>query len=280
MRPRPLATTFAINGLLFAVAAVILYPFALMVFGSLKSAADLAQNPLGLPSPVTVQNYLDLASGYTGGFMIRGLINSVAITFSNTALTVFVSALAAYAFAKLRFPGRELLFAALLASMLIPVEVNIPPLYILFARIGWLNTYQVQILPSIANVFVMFFMRQYMQSLPNEILESARLDGAGQWTIFRRIVVPLSAPVIGAGFILVFLGKFTEYLWPQIMVSSSALQPIFVLIPTLSRGPNSFIIPYELVLAAAVVVTIPMIVPFIRYRRQLMSGTIAGGVRG
>jgi ABC-type glycerol-3-phosphate transport system permease component len=275
-----LATTFAINGVLIAVAAMILYPFVLMVFGSLKSAADLARNPVGLPSPVTFQNYVDLASGYTGGIMIRGLINSIAITFSHTALTVFVSALAAYAFAKLRFPGRELLFAALLASMLIPVEVNIPPLYIMFARIGWLNTYQVQIVPTIANVFVLFFMRQYMKSLPNEILDSARLDGAGQWTIFRRIVLPLSAPVIGAGFILVFLGKFTEYLWPQIMVSSTDLKPIFVLIPTLNRGPNAFGIPYELVLAAAVVVTIPLIVPFMRYRRQLMSGTIAGSVRG
>lgn len=280
MRPRHLVTTFAINGLLFAVAAAIFYPFVLMVLNSLKSASGLAHDPFGLPSPVTFQNYLDLASGYTGAIMIRGLVNSLAITFSHTALTVFISALAAYAFAKLRFPGRELLFAALIASMLIPVEVNIPPLYILFSRIGWLNTYQVQIVPGIANVFVMFLMRQYMQSLPNEILDSARLDGASQWTIFRRIVVPLSVPVISAGFILVFLGKFTEYLWPQVMVTSTDLQPIFVLIPTLNRGPNAFGIPYELVLAAAIVATIPLILPYLRYRRQLISGTTAGGVRG
>lgn len=280
MRRRRSPGAVVLNVLIVVASAAAVYPFLLMVFGSLKSMAELASNSAGLPTPATLANFRDLTVGFAGDTMVRGFLNSVFVTTVHTALTVLVAAMAGYAFAKYRFPGRQLVFSLLIASMLIPAEVNTPPLYLMFARIDWLDTYWVLIIPGIANVLMMFLVRQFMVAMPDELLEAARVDGAGHWQVFRHVALPLSAPVLGAVAVFTFVAKWTEYLWPQTMMRSPELQPVMVLLPTLNRSQSTFIVPQELILAGCVIVTVPLMAVFLRYRDKLMSGGLAGAVKG
>jgi ABC-type glycerol-3-phosphate transport system permease component len=269
-----------VNAFLIGVCLLAVYPYLVMVFGGLKTAGELTSNPGGIPHHPTITNFKDLFTGQTGAIAWRALANSFIVTIPFTALTVLLSAMAGYAFAKYRFPGRNLLFALLIASMLVPTEVNIPTLYVMFSRIGWLNTYQVQIFPGTASVLGMFMARQYMLTIPDEILEAANVDGAGHWRRFWRFVVPLSAPVLGAIAVLTFVFKWSDYLWPLVMVTDPKHQPIMVALPTLSTTQSGFIVLYELLLAGCVVITVPLLLIFLRFQDTLMRGTVAGAVRG
>jgi ABC-type glycerol-3-phosphate transport system permease component len=251
-----------------------------MLFGGLKSAEELSTNPSGVPAHPTLSNFTTLFTGQTGSLFLRALLNTFIVTVPFVLLTVLFSAMAGYAFAKYRFPGRNVIFALLIASMLVPPEVNIPTLYVLFARIDWLNTYQVQILPGTASVLGMFMARQYMKSIPDEVLEAASVDGAGHWRRFWSFIVPMSAPVLVAIALLTFVFKFTDYLWPLVMVSNPNYEPIMVALPSLSTSQTGFIVEYELVLAGCVIVTLPLLLLFLRYQDTLMRGVAAGAVRG
>lgn len=273
-------TSGAVNALLLGVAALAIYPYLVMLFGGFKAADELSTNPGGVPVHPTTGNFVDLLTGETGAVMRRSLLNSVIVTVPFTALTVLLCAMAGYAFAKFSFRGRTLLFTLLIASMLVPVDVNIPTLYLLFSKIGWLDTYQVQIIPGTASVLSMFMARQYMQGIPDEIIDAARVDGAGPWRIFLRIIVPMSSPVLGAVAVLTFVYKWSEYLWPAVMVNSPEYQPIMVTLPALSTSASGFIVRYELLLAGSLVVTLPLLLLFARFQRLIMAGNLAGAVRG
>lgn len=270
----------AINVLLLGTAALAIYPYVVMLAGGFKTAGELTTNPGGIPAHPTVRNFRQLFSGSTGSTMWRALLNSVIVTVPFTALSVVLCAMAGYAFAKYRFHGRNMIFGLMIASMLVPVEVNIPTLYIMFARIHWLDSYQVQIIPGTASVLGMFMVRQYMRGLPDEVLEAARVDGAGHWRIFWRIAMPMSAPVLGAVAVLTFVLKWSDYLWPLIMVNSPKYQPIMVALPALSTSASGFVVNYELLLAGSLVITLPLLIVFLRFQDALMTGTAAGAVRG
>lgn len=270
----------AVNALLLGAGALAVYPYLVMLAGGFKTAGELTTNPGGAPSHPTVGNFRHLFSGSTGSTMWRALLNSVIVTVPFTALTVLLCAMAGYAFAKYTFHGRNLIFGLLIASMLVPVEVNIPTLYIMFTKINWLDSYQVQIIPGTASVLGMFMVRQYMRGLPDEVLEAARVDGAGHWRIFWRIALPMAAPVLGAVAVLTFVLKWSDYLWPLIMVSSPKYQPIMVALPALSTSASGFIVSYELLLAGSLIITVPLLVVFLRFQNALMNGTAAGAVRG
>ena len=270
----------ALNALLIGAALLALYPYLVMAFGGFKSAAELTSNPGGPPTHLTVGNFTTLFSGATGQVMWRSLLNSVIVTVPFTALTVVLCGMAGYAFAKYRFRGRGLLFGLLIASMLVPTEVNIPALYLLFARIDWLNTYQVQILPGTASVLGMFMARQYMRGIPDEVIDAARIDGSGHWHTFWRIALPMSTPVLGAIAVLSFVLKWSDYLWPAVMVNSQQRQPVMVTLPELSTSASGFIVQYEILLAGSLVITVPLLLLFLRFQKTLMNGTTAGAVRG
>lgn len=269
-----------VNLFLAGVCVLAVYPYVVMIFGGLKGAGELSTNPSGVPSHPTLSNFSDLLIGSNGAAMRRALLNTFIVTVPFVALTVVFSAMAGYAFAKYRFRGRNVIFGLLIASMLVPIETNIPVLYIVFSHINWLNTYQVQIFPGTASVLGMFMARQYMRSLPDEVFESASLDGAGHWARFWRFAVPMSTPVLGAIGLLTFVAKFTDYLWPLIMVTNANYEPIMVALPNLSTSQNGFIVEYELVLAGCVIITLPLLVLFLRFQNTLMRGTVAGAVRG
>jgi ABC-type glycerol-3-phosphate transport system permease component len=279
-RRRSLRTVGPANALLLAVAALAIYPYLVMIFGGLKSSGELSTNPGGAPERPTISNFHDLFSGETGSTMWRALMNTFIVTIPFTALTVLLCAMAGYAFAKYRFAGRNLIFGLLIASMLIPTEVNIPTLYILFSHIGWLNSYQVQIFPGTASVLGMFMARQYMRDLPDEVLEAASIDGAGHWQRFWKVAVPMSLPILGAIAVLMFVFKWSDYLWPLVMVTDPKHQPIMVALPNLTTSQSGFIVRYELLLAGCLVITLPLLALFLRFQDTLMRGTTAGAVRG
>ena len=280
LRPRRVAGVSLVNAFLLGIGVLAVYPYVVMLFGGLKSAGELSTNPSGVPAHPTFSNFTTLFTGQTGSFFLRALLNTFIVTVPFTLLTVLFSAMAGYAFAKYRFAGRDVIFALLVASMLVPPEVNIPTLYVLFAHINWLNTYQVQILPGTASVLGIFMARQYMKSIPDEVLEAASVDGAGHWRKFWSFIVPMSAPVLVAIAVLTFVFKFTDYLWPLVMVSNPKYEPIMVALPSLSTSQTGFIVEYELVLAGCVIVTLPLLLLFLRFQDTLMRGVSAGAVRG
>lgn len=276
----PTMSKTAFNLALLGLGLLAIAPFIVMVFGSLKTSREISTNPGWIPAEPTVENFARLFTGDTGAVVWRGLLNSFIVTIPFTALTVVLCAMAGYAFTRYTFRGRTALFALLMASILVPFEVNLPSMFTMFAAIGWLDTYQVQILPGTASVIGMFMARQFMAGLPDEVFEAARLDGAGHWRTFWQIAAPMSAPVLGAIALLTFVSKWADYLWPRIVVRDPDLQPIMVLLPSLSTTQDGFIIRYELLMAGAFIVTLPLLLLFLRFQNSLMSGTTVGAVRG
>lgn len=270
--------TIALNAVLLLFSCVMLYPILLMFFDSFKTAQELSSNPAWIPQQPTVQNYIDLFH-YNGGQIIRTFFNSVFVASIHTILVLLVSSLAAFAFAKYRFKGKNAIFFILLATMMIPGELLIPPTYILFAKIGWISTLKIQIIPGIAKVLSLFLMRQYMMSVPDSLLEAGRLDGAGHIQLFLRIMLPTSTPVLATVAILDFLAKWNDYLWPSIMVSNPDKLPIMVILPTLTKDGNLFSIPWELVLTGCVVATVPIMILFLSFSNKVMSSMTAGSIK-
>jgi ABC-type glycerol-3-phosphate transport system permease component len=196
-----------------------------------------------------------------------------------TLLTLFVASMAGFVFSKYRFRGKEVLFLLLLFTMMVPTEVNITPLYLIFSRLGWLNTYQVQIFPGLANVFAMFLCRQTMDSIPNSIIESARIDGASHWKVYKDLIVPTSAPTLGALAILVFLGKWNDYLFPKMMINKPQFMTIMVILPTLRVEDGSIHVPWDLVLSSCTIVTIPLIILFLIFQDKFLASVTIGAVK-
>lgn len=262
--------------LLMSIISVL--PVLMMFMNSFKTGSELASNSWRLPEVFTIDNYRRLLS-YNSGMLMRTFFNAIFIAVSSTVLTLVVSTLAAFAFSKYHFAGNRFIFGMLLATMMIPTEITIPPLYIMFSRMKWLNTYQVQIIPGIANVFCMFMLKQYMDSLPSSVIEMARIDGAGHLKAFSRIVVPIAAPAIGAMAILVFLAKWNDYLWPKIMLTDPDVMPIMIILPTLNDHNNTWAVPWELLMAGCTMVVIPLIIVFFAFQNYFMSSVTIGAVK-
>lgn len=272
-------SNLVVHVILLATVVLSLYPFALMLINSFKSNTEVLQNPAGWPIHFTFGSYRQLFT-YEGNQVLRSFFNSVFIASVSTILAVLLAAMAAFAFAKLSFRGRDVMFGILLATLMVPGEVTLPPLYIMFARIGWLNTYQVQILPSVASVFGLFMIRQYMLSLPNELLEAARLDGATIWQQLWQIVMPLSTPVLGAFAILHFIGRWNDYLWPLVVVTDPKFRPIMAMLPTIKDPLVGFFTPWGMLMAGCVLVTIPLVVVFLLFQDKFLSGVVIGATKG
>jgi ABC-type glycerol-3-phosphate transport system permease component len=264
---------------LLAIASLIaLLPIWVMLCDSLKTGTELAVNSWGLPQNPTLANYVDLVT-YNSGIMVRTFLNSLGISIVYTALALLLSCLAAFAFAKYRFKGRNIIFMILIATMMIPSELTMPAIFLMFSKAKMLNTYSIQIFPGIANTFCLFMLKQYIESLPDSLIEAARIDGAGHMYVFRKIVLPLSKPAIGALTVLTFLGKWNDYLWPKTLLTKTEVMPIMTVLPTLNTSTSTYSIPWELVLAGCTVVTLPLIVVFLIFQEQFMSSVTIGAVK-
>lgn len=265
--------------ILLATVVLSLYPFALMLINSFKTNTEVLQNPAGWPANLTFESYRQLFT-FEGNQVLRSFFNSVFIASVSTILAVILAGMAAFAFAKLTFRGRDVIFAILLATLMVPGEVTLPPLYIMFARIGWLNTYEVQIVPSVASVFGLFMIRQYMLSIPDDLLDAARLDGATIWQQLWQIIMPLSSPVLGAFAILHFIGRWNDYLWPLVVVTDPDVRPIMAMLPTIKDPLVGFFTPWGMLMAGCVIVTIPLVTVFLLFQDKFLSGVVIGATKG
>lgn len=269
-----------INILLLAVALFQIYPFVLMLFGSLKTPQEFSANPGGLPIFPTFNNYQDLFLN-NGGSIARSYFNSILVTAASMAFSLPICALAAFAFAKYEFRGKKLLFLMLVATIMLPGELLIPPLYLMLGKVKLLNSYWVQIFPGLANVFGMYLLRQNMLGISSSVLESARLDGAGEMRIFLNIAMPMTAPAVGAFLILLGLVKWNDFIWPAMMVNNIKYAPIMVILPMLSTESQSiFSTPWELIMSGCVVATMPILILFLMFQDKVMSSVSIGAIKG
>lgn len=264
-----------INGTLAGAALIAVFPLAWMISVSLMAPGEASATPPPLlPASPTLAGYRAL---FERAAMGRHLANSLGLAIAATALSLAFNVTAGYAFAKLRFAGRDLLWKLLLGVMLVPAQVAMIPLFLMLKQVGLVNTYTGVLAPSLASAFGIFLVRQYALGIPDELLEAARLDGAGELRIFWSVVLPVLRPVLVTLAIFAFLGSWNDFLWPLIVLSDDARQPLPVAIAALSREHAQ---DSELMMAGAVVTVLPVLAVFVALQRYYLSGLIAGSVKG
>ena len=279
MKPRPLArgVTYAF---LVVAALLMIAPFLWSISTSLKQPGDVfAYPPTLLPDPVTFQNYIDVFTKLTFG---RYFLNSVIVTGSVVLLNVLFGTAAAYAFAKLRFPGRNAIFFLLLLTLMVPFQVNLIPLYKIMVELHkaipaiGADTYFGIVAPGAIQVFGIFLMRQFLRAIPDEILESARMDGASELRILRSIVFPIALPGMATLAIFTFLGAWNDFLWPLIVTNSDEMRTMPVGLALLARKNAS---NWGDTMAGTVLTAAPLIVMFLILQRRFIEGLTAGSVK-
>jgi multiple sugar transport system permease protein len=230
--------------------------------------------PPFLPADATLENYRQLFA-HTG--MARCFANSLFLATAATLLSLVFNVTAGYAFAKLDFGGRDRIFKVLLGALIIPAQVAMIPLFLLLKNLGLVNTYMGVLIPSMANVFGIFLVRQYALSIPNELLEAARVDGAGELRVFRSIVLPALGPILVTLAIFAFLGSWNDFLWPLIVLTDDDLHTLPVALASLSR---EHVQDNEMMMAGSVITVVPVLVLFLVLQRYYIQGLLAGSVKG
>ncbi len=203
--------------------------------------------------------------------------NSLIVALSITLFHMFFDTLAGYAFAKKRFPGRTILFWMLIATMMVPAYVTMIPLYLVARDVHILNTLWALILPGMASAFGIFLMRQYIQTLPSELLDAARIDGCGEWRVFWNVVLPLCKPAIGALAIFTFVQHWNDFFWPLIALSNPSTYTLTVGVAGLQ---GEFSTDYGIIFAGAALAALPMIVFFFIFQRSFLEGVRMGALKG
>jgi lactose/L-arabinose transport system permease protein len=262
-------------GVLAVGAVISLFPFYWMVVASSHSTPDLFTTPPPfLPGGHLLENLAALQQEV--GFA-RVVLNSLVIGVLYTVFSSLVSALAGFGLAKYRFRGRGLLFGAILATMFIPFQVTLVPLFQLMSALKWINSYQAVILPFLASAFGIFLMRQGFLSFPDEIIESGRIDGAGELRIFYGLVLPAVRPQLAALVIYTFMTQWSAFIWPLLMLNREDQYTIPVALNTLIGQSR---VDYAGLMLGSFVATLPIIVVFLLFQRQFIAGLLGGAVKG
>lgn len=274
MKPRRLLPGLAVNGALLLAATFALAPLLWMLSMSLMRPGEgTTYPPPLLPAAPTLANYRQLFSQVgMGGYVF----NSFAVATLATLASVLFNVMAGYAFAKLRFRGRDATFKAMLAALVIPGQVAMLPLFLLLKSMGLVNTWAGVVLPGMAGVFGIFLVRQYALSLPDELLEAARIDGAGEWRIFATIVLPLLRPIIVTLAMFAFLGSWNDFMWPLIVLTDSSLHTLPIALASLSR---EHVQDSELMMAGSVVTIAPVLLLFLALQRHYLQGLTMGSLK-
>jgi multiple sugar transport system permease protein len=266
--------TLVLHAVLVTGACLTLLPFVWMVCASLMPAGEASRLPPRLlPSAVTLVHYRQLFARLD---VARYLFNSVLLASAVTALSLLVNSMAGYAFAKFRFAGRDRIFRLLLAALVVPAQVAMLPLFLLLREMGLINTYLGVIVPGMASVFGIFLVRQYALSIPDSILDAARIDGAGEWRIYRSLVLYLCGPILVTLAIFTFMGTWNDFMWPLIVLSDDRLYTLPVALANLAGERVQDI---ELMMAGAVLTVLPVVVLFVFLQRYYVAGIMAGGVK-
>jgi ABC-type glycerol-3-phosphate transport system permease component len=264
----------AIYTILVVAAFISLLPFGYVVSTSFKSTMSLfAYPPDWLPDQPTLDNYRNLLHRYP---FWRWLLNSFIVAGSVTAIKLVFDSMAGYAFAKMRFPGREPLFLVVLISLMVPFASLLIPTFIIIRELGMLNTYWGLILPGLASPIGVFMMRQFIESLPSDLENAARLDGCSEFQIYRKVILPLIKPGLVVLGVFTFMVQWTSYLWPLVVVTKPEMATLTVGARSLT---STFTQEWGLNSAAAILSMLPMIVVFIFLQRYFIAGSIAGALK-
>ena len=268
------AAAWSINGLLALLAGVTLFPLLWMLSVSLMPAGSASSFPPPLwPAHATLANYRAL---FVSADLGRYLLNSLVVSGGITAGSLLCNLLAGYAFAKLRFAGRERVFGLLLAALVIPSQVAMMPLFLLARELHIVDSYAGVILPALASIFGIYLVRQYARAIPDELLEAARIDGAGEWRIFLGVVLPLLKPIILTLTILTFLTAWNDFMWPLIVLTGSGHYTLPIALASLAREHNQNV---EMLMAGALVTVLPVLLLFLLLQRYYIQGLLLGSVK-
>ena len=272
----------ALTAALLALAVIWLLPIVWVVVTSLKTTENIIRlPPEWIPWPATASHYGEvLLSSSRTARIGRAFANSLVIALGTVALVLLTSAMAAYALARLRFPGRNVVFALFVGSLMVPNAVVLVPQYVLTQRLGWLSTYQGLIVPEAATTFAfgVFLLRQFFLTMPGELEDAARIDGANVWQVFTRIVLPLSQPVIAALAIFTFRAAWNDFLWPLIAVNKPEMFPLPVALALLRSAYSSE--SYGPIMAGAALSALPLLVVFVVANRRIVEGVRLSGLKG
>lgn len=262
--------------ILIALALIIIVPLVWMLITSFKTDADTIQRPFAFPDPWSLEAYQTLlSSGQQPIFL--WLWNSFAAATLQTVLILITASMGAYALARLEFPGKKFVFAAIIATLLVPPVVFLIPNYLIVQNLGWLDTIFAITIPGAASAFGIFFLRQFFIALPPEIEEAARIDGAGDLRIFVQIVLPLARPALATLAVLSFLGNWNDFLWPvYVLLSPENL----TLQPGLNQLQGAYSTKFAIVMAGAVIASVPVLVLFGIAQRQIVESVAGSAVKG
>ncbi len=265
-------------GLLLALWAglvVMATPFAWMILGSFKTTRELRQRPpTWIPEEPTLQNYRDLFDRLD---FPRYFLNSTVAALAVTAGNLLFCSMLGYALAKLDFPGKRVLTAVMLSTLMIPAFVTFMPLFVLVSNMNLTNSRAGLILPFLAGAFGAFLMRQFMFSIPDELLDAARVDGAGEYRIFFRIVLPLCGPALATLGVLTFLTNWNSFLWPLVVASTEDMYTLPVALALFSIGQQESNVALQM--AGAVVVVLPIVILFFAMQRYVIRGVATTGLK-
>lgn len=253
-------------------------PLLWMFSTSVKTKEDVfALPPVWIPETISFSKYAEI---WEMGPLLSGVTNSLIVAVTVTVIGTFTSSMAAFAFAKLKFPGRNNLFIMLFASVMIPYPVVMIPQFIMFSSIGWVDTLLPLIIPGLfGNIFMIFFLRQYLTSVPNSIIEAAKIDGCSYFQIFYKIIFPLIKPAVAAQLILWFMGIWNDYLGPILYLNSPEKQTLQLVIANFNAS-YAIQSDYPLIMAASVVALLPMLIVFIIFQKQIIESIAISGVKG
>jgi multiple sugar transport system permease protein len=275
---------FLANAAVVLLTALTIAPLLYMVIVSFMPRGESSNLPTPLwPSRWSLENYHELLvrrlidDAWFDYRIVPALFNSVAIATISTLLGLLLTVPAGYAFAKLRFRGRERLLKILIASLVVPGQVAMLPLFLIFKRLGLVNSYAGVILPSLAGIFAILFVRQATLAIPDEMIDAARIDGASEARIFVTIVLPLLTPIVVTLALFMFLGSWNDFLWPLIVLADQHLYTLPVAVAAIASEHSA---DGELMMAAAVVTTMPVLLLFLAMQRYYLTGLLGGSVKG
>ena len=259
-------------------ALLTMLPIAWMIYASFKTTTEIFKFPPWLPPAVwSFENYRRLLVEWPYPYWY---INSIVYAAVVTVFVIFFCSLAGFAFAKYLFRAKNLLFIILIGSTMIPFQLILIPLFILMSRIDWINHPNAMIIPWMAPAFGIFLMRQFIQAVPSELMESARIDGASEFRIYAQIIVPLVRPGLTTLAILTFLGSWNSFIWPLMVLRGNEVITLPVGIASMASEATGSRLPYGEMMAAATMVSVPIILLFIALQRHFISGLTIGAVKG
>lgn len=258
---------------LFIGGVMMITPILFMFSTSLKTAGQIYDLRL-IPQSPTLANYIKVL---TEGQFPRWFLNSAFVAICVTASNIFFDSLVGYTLAKFRFRGRQIVFIAILSTLMIPTEMLVIPWYLMSANFGWLDSYWGIMFPGMMTAFGTFLMKQFFETVPDDFIEAARMDGLNEFTIWWKIAMPLVTPALSALAIFTFLGNWTAFFWPLISTTSKELY-------TLPVGLTSFAveqaIQWEMIMTGAAIATIPTLLVFLALQRYIVRGVMLAGLKG